>query len=94
MLRKDFIMMNMSKAEYFSLKSQYYSRTGQQTITYNISDNNLGPTFYLLDLYHEQCQLHLYDDKGTKEPILESPKQANLTESCSQIEITARDTLQ
>jgi len=44
-------------------------------VGYNISDKNMGPTLYSLDLFHKQCRLHLYDDKGTYEPIQESPTQ-------------------
>jgi hypothetical protein len=51
----------------------------ESDIGYNIADKNRGPVVYSKDLYREQCQLHLEDDKGTygkvektKEDILEN----------------------
>ena len=71
--------MNTSKADYFSLKSQHYLRTGQQTCWLQHIRQEHGTTcLYLLDLYHELCQLHLYDDNGTYEPILESQQKVVL----------------
>jgi hypothetical protein len=36
-----------------------------RNIGFNNSDKNFGPVLYSLDLYLKQCQMHLYDQKGT-----------------------------
>lgn len=49
-----------------SLRERTLLRTLQaRDIGYNISDKNFGPVLYSRDLYLEQCEKHLRDEKGT-----------------------------
>jgi len=44
-----------------------------KNVGFNHSDKNFGPVLYSRNLYLEQCQKHLFDDKGTYE-YTEKPK--------------------
>ena len=49
-------------------KERYVIRTVlNRNVGFNNSDKNFGPVLYSRDLYLKQCQMHLFDGKGTYE---------------------------
>jgi hypothetical protein len=49
-------------------KERYMIRTVlNRNVGFNDSDKNFGPVLYSRDLYLQQCQMHLFDRKGTYE---------------------------
>lgn len=58
--KRHLVKQNVSRQERTLLRT-----IQARDIGYNISDKNFGPVLYSRDLYLEQCEKHLRDDKGT-----------------------------
>ena len=71
---------NISKAE-----QTVITQMQDLDVGVNFADKNLGVVVYDRDLYREQCLLHLEDDKGTYDKIVDRSKEDILEHVSSEL---------